>query len=123
MLESKFVKFLMSILNWQVSFFSNVASFFIAITHNFPVRFKLIHFLVCIKEPKGSPNFETFVCSGEKLPNFSCYFLNHKSIFLRIFHHTIVSGNITPLYFFSSNTIYFGQKQPVKCKFSRLSNF
>ena len=76
---SKFVKFLTSILNWQVSSFSNFASFFIAIIHNCPAHFKLIHFLLWIKGPHKSPNFENFKCSGE---NSSCHFPNHKSNFL-----------------------------------------
>ena len=97
---SKFVKFLMSILNWQVSSISNFASFFIVITHNSPVSFKLIHFLLCIKGSNESPNFENFMCSGENLPNSSCHFPNHKSVFLQILHHTLVSWNKTPLYFF-----------------------
>ena len=29
-----------------------------------------------------SPNFETFKCSGKSLPNFSCHFPNHKSLFV-----------------------------------------
>ena len=52
---SRFVKFLTSILNWQVNSFSNFASFFIAIIHNFPVHFKLIHFLLWIKGPIKVP--------------------------------------------------------------------
>ena len=112
--ESKFlIKFLMSILNRQVNPFSNFASFFIVITQNFPVSFKLIY-LLCIKGPNESPNFENFVCSSEKSPNSSCHFLNHKSVFLQILHHTLVSWNITPLYLFSSKVIYFGLKQPIK---------
>ena len=58
--------------------------------------------------------FEIFECSGENLPNSSCHFPNHKSVFLQILHHSSVSWKITPLYFFSSNIIYFGQKQPIK---------
>ena len=41
---SKFVKFLMSILKWQVKPSSNFALFFIVTTHNYSVNFKLIHF-------------------------------------------------------------------------------
>ena len=47
--HSKFVKFFMSVLNWQISSSSIFASFFIVITQNFPVNFKLIHFLHWIK--------------------------------------------------------------------------
>ena len=43
-----------------------------------------------------------------------CHFWQHKSVFLQILHQSLVPSNITPLYFFSSNIIYFGQKQPIK---------
>ena len=64
-LGSKFVKLLMSILNWQVSFFSNFASFFSVITHNSSVTFKLMHFLLLTKGSHQSPNFDTSNCCGE----------------------------------------------------------
>ena len=41
-----------------VNSFSNFASFFIAIKHNSPLNFKLIHFLLGIKVPHKSPNFK-----------------------------------------------------------------
>ena len=50
----------------------------------------------------------------ENLPNSSCHFGKHKSIFLQILHQSSVPSNITPLYFFSSNIIYFVQKDPIK---------
>ena len=37
--------------------------------------------------------------------------------FIQILHHCLVSWKIIPLYFFSSNLIYFGQKKPIKVKF------
>ena len=95
-------------------FYFKFGSFFIVIKHNSPVGFKLMHFLFCIKGSNESPNFENFVCSGEDLPNSSSHFPNHKSAFLQVFHHSLVSWNIAPLYFFSSKIIYFGQKQPKK---------
>ena len=113
MLGSKFIKFLMSILKWQVNSSSNFASFFIVMTHNSSVDFKLIPFLLWIKGSHQSPNFETFKCSGENLAYFSCHFPNHKSGFLQILHHP-VSWKITPLYFFRSNNKYFPQKEPMK---------
>ena len=106
----------MSVLKWQVNSISNFASFFIVITQNSLLSFKHIHFLLCIKGSNESPNFENFVCSGENLPNSSCHFPNHKSVFLQILHHSSVSWKITPLYFFSSNNIYFAQKEPIKMK-------
>ena len=115
MLESKFVKLLMSVLKWQVNSSSNFASFFIVMTHNSSVNFKLTHFLLWIKGSHRCPNFETFGCSAKNLPNSSCYFPNHKSVFFcQILHHSSVSWNITPLYFFNSNIIYFVQKEPIK---------
>ena len=96
-LGSKFVKFLVSILNWQVNSFSNFASFFIFITHYSLVNFKLKHFLLWIKESHQSPNFETFKCSSETFTNSSCPFWKHKSVFLQVLDQFLVSSNITPL--------------------------
>ena len=104
----------MSVLNWQVNSVSDFAPFFIFITHNSPVNFKHIHFLLWIKGLHKSPNFETFKCSGEILPNFSCHFLNHKLVFLQILHNYSLSWKITPLYFFRSNVIHFARKRPIK---------
>ena len=56
-LWTKFVKFLMSILNWQFNSSSSFASFSIIKTKNFPVNFKFIHFLLWIKGSYQSPNF------------------------------------------------------------------
>ena len=39
---------------------SNFASFFILMTHNSPLNFKLMHFLFWIKGPSESPNSQTF---------------------------------------------------------------
>ena len=78
------------------------ASFFIVMTHNSPVNLKLINFQLWTKESHRSHNFETFKCSGENLPNSSCYFPNHKLVFLQILHHSLVSWKIT----------FLGQKLP-----------
>ena len=59
-LGSQFVKFFMPVLNWQVHSTSNFSTFFIAVTHNSPVNFKLVHFLLWIKGSHQSPNFCTF---------------------------------------------------------------
>ena len=120
MLGSKFVKFLMSVLKGQVNSFSNFASFLIVMTHNTSVSFKFIHLLLSIKGSHQSPNFETFDCSGENLPNSSCHFPNHKSVFLQILHHSSVSWKITPLHFFRPNVRYFAQKEPIKAETLRI---
>ena len=43
-------------------------------------------------------------------------FWNDKSIPLQMLYALSVSWKITPLYFFSSNNIYFAQKKPIKKK-------
>ena len=97
-----------------VKFPKSLASLFIVMTHNSPVNFKFIHFLLWIKEPHQSPNFEPFECCGENFPNPLYHFWKHKSVFHQISHQYSVPSNINPLYFFSPNIIKFGQKQPIK---------
>ena len=106
----------MSILKWQSNSSSNFESFFIVMTYNSSINLKLAHFLLWTKESHQGPNFDTFKWSGKNLPNFSYQFSNYKSLFLRILHHSSVPWKITPLYFFSSNNIYFAQKEPIKVK-------
>ena len=74
----------------------------------------LMLFLFWIKGSHKNPNFETSKCPGENLPDLSCHFPNHKSVFLQISHHSSVSLKITPLYFFRSNIKYFAQQEPIK---------
>ena len=121
-LGSKLVKFFISILKRQVNSPSSFALIFIVMTHKSSVNLKVTLFLFWTKGSQQSPTFDTFKCSGEKLPNFSCHFSNHKSVFLQILHHSLVSWKITPLYFFSSNIIYFGQRSQLKSKFFRFSS-
>ena len=85
-LESKFAKFLKSMLKLQVNSSSNFASFFIVITYISSVVFKLIHFLLWTKGPHQSARFYTYKCSGENLLSSSCHFPNHKSVFIQILH-------------------------------------
>ena len=99
----KFIAVLMSILKRQGNSSSNLASFFIVVTNNSPVSFKLKYFQLWTKESHQTPNFETYRCSGENLPNSLCYFPNQKLVFLQILHHSLGSWNITPPYFFRSN--------------------
>ena len=106
----------MSLLKRQVSSSSIFISFFIVMTHNSTVNLKLIHFLLWTKRSYQSSNFDTFKCSGENLQNSSCHFPSNKSVFLQILHHSSVSWKITLLYFFSSNNIYFAQKETIKVK-------
>ena len=105
----------MSLLKWQVSSSSNFA-FFIVMTHNSSVNFKVIPFPLWTKGSHKSSNFDTFKCSGKNLPNFSCLFSNHWSFFLQNLHNSSVSWKIIPLYFCISNNIYFGHKEHIKTK-------
>ena len=68
------------------------------------------------KEPIKVKNFETFECSGQNLSNSLCQFWYNKSIPLQILYPSSVSRKITPLYLFSSNNIYFAQKERIKVK-------
>ena len=104
----------MSVLKWQVNSSSNFALFFIVMTHNSSVNFKVIPFLLWTKGSHQSPNFDTFKCSGENLPNFSSLFSNYKSVFLQNLHNSSVSWKITPRYFCSSNNKKIGHKEPIK---------
>ena len=58
--------------------------------------------------------FETFECLGQILSNSLCQFWNDKSILLQILYASSVAWKIIPLYFSSSNNIYFVQKEPIK---------
>ena len=64
-----------------------------------------MHFLLLTKGSHENINFDTFKCSDE---NFLM------SVFLQIWHDSLVSWYITPLYFFRSKVIYFAQKGPIK---------
>ena len=68
------------------------------------------------KEPIKMEIFETFECSSQILSNSLCQFWNKELIPLQILHPSSVSWKITPLYFFSSNNIYFAQKEHIKMK-------
>ena len=86
-------------------------------THNSPVNFKLMHFLLWIKGSHQSPNFETFECSGENLPNFSCYFPNSKPQVSFSSSFASLSNFMTT---FLAQTLYTLVKgSPLKCKVLR----
>ena len=60
--------------------------------------------------------FETFECSGPSLSNSLYQFWKNMSIPLQILYSSSVLCKITPLYFFTSNNIYFPQKEHIKMK-------
>ena len=57
---SKFVKFLMSIVKLRVIFNSNFALFFIVMTHNSSINFKVINFLLYTKGSRAKSQYWHF---------------------------------------------------------------
>ena len=96
MLGSQFVKFSMSILNWQVNSSSNFWSFFIVMTHKFPVNVKLIYFLL-------------------KIIKFLMSLLKRQVNSSQIFHHSSVS--LLHCRFLVHSFCTLDKKIPWKCQF------
>ena len=114
MLRSKFVKFVMSILKRQVDYSPNFASFFIIMTHNSSVNFKLILFLIWMKGPIKVPILRRS-SALMKIYHIPIAIFQTTSRFLfHILHHSSVSWKITSLYFFRSKIIYFAQYEPME---------
>ena len=107
------VKFLMSILKWQVYSSPNFASLF-SVTKDTRLYFSTSNNIYLPQRRPLKWRFETFECLGQSLTNSSCEFWNGKSFPLQILRYFSVSWKITPLYFSSSNNIYFAQKEPMK---------
>ena len=63
--------------------------------------------------------WDRYFSACENLQNSSCHFWKHKLVSLQLLHQSSVPSNITPLYFFSSNIINFGQGSPLKSEFFR----
>ena len=112
--------------NHKVRVYSNFASLFSVMKDNSSVFFLAQTSYTLDKNSPSKWNFWTFEWLGENSPNSSCHFWNQESVFLQTLHHSSVSWDmnhysmswkITPLYF-SSNLMYFGQKEPVEVKFS-----
>ena len=107
--------------------FETTRSGFIQILHHCSVSWKITPLYFCSsnlvyfgqKEPTKR-NFQTFEWLSENSPNSSCNIWNHKSVFLLTLHHSSVSWDLTLLYFFSWNFIWFGQKESIKVQNFRL---
>ena len=113
-IKSKFVKFLMSVLKWQVNSSSNFALFFIVVTHNSSANFKVIPFQLWQKDPIKIPILTLSIALVKICQISQVFFSNPESVFLQNLYISLVSLKITPLYFCSSNSIYFGHKEPIK---------
>ena len=79
-----------------------------------------MHFLLWTKGSHENTNFDTFKCSDENLPNSSCHFPNHKSVFLQILHDSSVSWNMLLCTFLGQTLYTLHKRDQSKCKFFRL---
>ena len=75
-----------------------------------------MHFLLRTKGSHEKNNFGTLKSFDENLPNSSCLYPNHKSVFLQILHDSSVSRNITPLYFLGQTLYALHKRDRSKCK-------
>ena len=96
MLWWKSSKFLLSLSKPRVDFSSNF---------QFSLSLQCHDIYICA-------NFLDFLVLGSKFNKFFSYLKKKKN--LQIFHYSSVSWDITPLYLFSWNFIYFQQKKPIK---------
>ena len=79
--------------------------------------------IICFKkkEPIKVQFFRRLLSAIMKIHSIPhAIFETTRSGFIQILHHCPVSWKITPLYFCSSNLVYFGQKEPIENKFSDL---
>ena len=76
-----------------------------------------MHFLLWTKGFHENTNFDIFKCSDKNLPNFSCPFPNHKSVFLEISHD---SYNSSVLFSFKHYILCTNGTNQSKYKFFRL---
>ena len=72
--------------------------------------------IICFRQ-KRSFNVQFFRLLSA--PNSSCHFIEATRLgFNQFLHHCSLSWKITLQYFFSSNVIYFAQKEPIEVKLS-----
>ena len=113
----------MSILNWQVKPSSNFVSLLILMAHNSPVSFKVIHFLFWIKGHKVQIFRLSNACSRKNLPNSSCYFWKHKSVFRQIFASIFSAIKINSSVLSLAQTLCtLVKSSPLKCNFLSFSS-
>ena len=109
----------MSILKRQVDFSPYFVSLFSLMKDysSVPILAQTIYTLLPIK----MKIFVISECLGQILSNCLGQFWNDESIPLQILYPSSVSCNIIPLYFFTSNVMYFAEKEPIKMKFFETS--
>ena len=120
MLGSRFIKFLILILNWQVNSRSNFVSFFIVMIQNFPVNFKLIRFYFEKKDPIKVPIFRLSNMLWWKFAKLLISFLkaqvNFPSNVASIF--SAIKQNC-PILFLTQTVYTLFKRSPLKCTFLR----
>ena len=122
MLRSKFVKFHMSILKWQVHCSPNFVSLSVSWKITPLYFFNPNNICFAQKEPIKVKNFETFESSLQKLSNSLCQ-LETASRFLSKFCILIQFHEIKLLYTFLAQDIYtLLKRSPLKWKLLRLSS-
>ena len=109
----KCATFLMSFSKPQVSFPSNFVWLFSVVKANSSALFWTNVIYYFHKRDQSKCKCSRLECLDQNPPN-SCHFWNNKSVFLQILRHSSVSWDITSLYFFSWNSIYFQLKEPIK---------
>ena len=110
----------MSVLKRQVSSSSDFSSFFSVITCNSSVSCSSCIFYFGQKNPMKIPILTLSSGSDENLPNSSCHFPNHKSVFLQILHDSSVSWNMLLCTFLGQTLYTLHKRDQSKCKFFRL---
>ena len=93
--------------------FPNHMSVFLQIFHYFSVSWRQTLNTLHNRNQSKCKLLRLFECSHQNSP-ISCHFRNNKSVFLQILHYSSGSGDITPMYFFNWNFIYFQQKESIK---------
>ena len=106
----------MSILKRQVYSSPSFVSLFSFMKDYSSVLFSSKIYTLLKRSPLKWKVLRIFECSGQNLLNSLCQFLNDASILHQILYSSSVSWKITPLYFFSSNNIYFAHKEPIRVK-------
>ena len=99
--------------NHKSFFFSELAWLF-RLFNNFSVIFLVKRYILFTKGTNQSPGFLDYLVLGTNFKFFAL--LKKKSFFPQILHHSLVYWDITPLYLFSWNFIYFQQKEPIIVK-------
>ena len=108
-----FAKFLLPFSKLQSSFSSNFAWLCSVIKDNSSVLFVVKCYILCTKGTNHSATFEE-LSAQIKIHQILLIFETTNQFFFKFYITLSVSWDITPLYFFSWNFIYFQQKEPIK---------